>query len=214
KFRNKPNFTAEEIAAITAEAHARGARVAAHATTVEGVRRAVLAGVDTVEHGPNESDPEVARLMADRGVCLVPTPLLPYRSLAQRKERGLSDELVRVIEAERRGQIAFLQDALEAGVTIAFGTDDGMRPPLGYLGRNAIIFQLLVEAGCSNRQALEAATVNAAQALGVSDRVGRLRPGVLADCLVLRKNPLDDVRVLQDPGNLVRVYKSAVPLAA
>jgi imidazolonepropionase-like amidohydrolase len=172
----------------------------------------VLAGVDTIEHGPPEPDQELAELMAERRTFLVPTPLLAYSTLSRRAETKLSDAMVKAIEAERDGQKAFMQQAMSAGVKIVLGSDTFARPPLAHLGQNAKVLELLVEWGCTPRQALEAATSNAAEALGYSGTIGTLQAGAFADVLVWNLDPLEHVAKLRDPANLAHVFRSALLL--
>lgn len=210
KYRNKLNFSVEEMSAIAEEAHMRGARVSAHATTVEGAKRAVLAGIDTIEHGPHEPNEELVELMVEKQIFLVPTLAVARRGLAQRKERGLSDEVAATLAREAEGSLAFARSAIEAGVKIVCGTDSATRPEAG---QNSAELEFLVQAGFSDRQALEAATAVAADALNISPELGRLDVGAIADCVLLQKDPTRDVRVLQDHNTIVRIIQSTIQAA-
>ncbi len=208
KFRNKLNFTQQELEVMVDEAHRRGAKVSAHATTREAVRAAVLAGIDTIEHGARASDPELADLMAERGAFLIPTLSVAHNTLATKEERGLSAEVIDRLQREAEGAATFLREALAAGVRVVCGTDSSTRPASG---RNAIEIELLSKAGCTIRQALDAATTQAAAAIGLEGEVGTVAPGALADLLLLDDDPTIHLDVLRDPGRL-RVLRSPTSL--
>ncbi len=188
------------------EAHGLGRRVASHAHTAESVKRAARAGVDTVEHGIYLDD-EGARMLADRGIALVPTlSARSERAISHRRRSGSPQQVLAEFEAiQREGDAAF-QRAMKAGVLIAMGTDTG-RGLREYFGRNAYELEMMVNAGMSAGQAIVAATKNAAVALEAEDRLGTLEPGKLADLLIVDGDPLADVRVLQDLARIRLVMK-------
>ncbi len=196
-------LTIEEMKAAVEEAHKAGRKTATHAQGTEGIKNAILAGLDSIEHGIFLDD-EVISLMLDRGVALVPTLVAPYHIVRGGVEAGIPAYAVekskKVIDAHTRS----FQMALKAGVTIAMGTDCGT--PLNVPGKNALEFELMVKAGMTPLQALIAGTGTAAS---VCDRkeVGTLAKGQLADVLVIRGNPLDDITLLQDKANILRVVK-------
>ena len=162
-----------ELRGAMDEARRLGRRVAAHAIGAAGVRRAVEAGVQVIAHSGFPDDATL-RLMSERGVWLVPT----LRSFEARPRTPALDSL----SARMRG-------ALATSVPIAFGTDAGVIPH----GRNAREFGALVRHGFSPSRALRAATIDAAAALGLSDRIGRLAPGMAADIIAVDGDPLVDV---------------------
>jgi len=189
KSADAPQFTVEEIKAIVDTAKDYGYRVAAHAHGVEGMKRAVLGGVTSIEHGTYMND-EVMSLMKQKGTWYVPT-ISAGRFVADRaKTPGYFPEIVRP-KAERVG--ALIQEtagkAYRNGVKIAFGTDMGVGPH----GDNAREFIYMVEAGMPASFALQAATINAAQALGADDQ-GVIEAGKRADIVAVPGNPLEDIK--------------------
>jgi len=189
KSADAPQFTVEEIKAIVDTAKDYGYRVAAHAHGVEGMKRAVLGGVTSIEHGTYMND-EVMSLMKQKGTWYVPT-ISAGRFVADKaKNPGYFPEIVRP-KAERVG--ALIQEtagkAYRNGVKIAFGTDMGVGPH----GDNAREFIYMVEAGMPASFALQAATINAAQALGADDQ-GVIEAGKRADIVAVPGNPLEDIK--------------------
>ncbi len=186
-----PQFTEDEIKAVVSTARDYGYKVAAHAHGEEGMRRAVAAGVDTIEHGTYMSD-EVMALMKRNGTWYVPT-IHAGRFVADKaKIDGYFPEVVRP-KAERIG--ALIQDtaarAYRNGVKIAFGTDMGVGPH----GDNAREFVYMVEAGIPAAVALQAATVRAAEVLGVDDQ-GVIEAGKRADIVAMPGNPVEDINAV------------------
>ena len=195
------NYTAEELAALVDEAHAVGKRVAVHSHTAEATKRALRAGVDTIEHG-TELDEECLALFLETGAFMVPTiSIRSERARAGRAAGRAPAEVVRkyVRVAEIGDQ--WFRRAAEAGVRMAMGTDT-YRSLRDYWGQNAYELELMVERGLSAEQALLTATRNAAEALGAGDRLGTLEPGKLADLLLVEGEPDRDVRILQDPARI------------
>ena len=183
-----PQFTVDEIRAVVDTARDYGYRVAAHAHGEEGMKRAVEAGVTSIEHGTHMSD-EVMRLMKQRGTWYVPT-IYAGRFVADKaKIDGYFPEIVRPKAARIGAQI---QDtaarAYRGGVKIAFGTDQGVGPH----GDNAREFIYMVEAGIPAAYALQAATVHAAEVLGVDDQ-GVIEAGKRADIIALPGDPVADI---------------------
>ena len=160
-----------------------GCPVAAHANTAEAMARAARAGVATIEHG-NEGTPEVFALMAERGVAYVPT-LAAYEAIW--RYRGLAPG-----DPAFAGKRKAFAAALASGVTIANGSDIGVFPH----GENARELALLVEAGMTPMQALQAATATAAAVLGRDD-LGVLRPGAVADLVAVGGDPASDIAALR-----------------
>jgi imidazolonepropionase-like amidohydrolase len=188
KSGDAPQFMADEIRAIVETAKDYGYSVAAHAHGKEGMKRAIEAGVTTIEHGTYMDD-EIFALMKKHGTWYVPT-ITAGRFVAEKaKVPGYFPDIVRP-KAERIG--AQIQDtfakAYEAGVKIAFGTDMGVGPH----GDNALEFGYMVEGGMPANEALQAATFKAAQVLGAND-LGQLEPGFRADIVAVPGNPLDDI---------------------
>lgn len=188
-----PQFTVEEVRSVVETAKDYGYRVAAHAHGAEGMKRAVLGGVTSIEHGTYMND-EIMSLMKQKGTWYVPT-IAAGRFVADKaKIDGYFPEVVRP-KAARIG--ALIQDtagrAYRGGVKIAFGTDSGVGPH----GDNAREFLLMVEAGIPAAYALQSATVHAADVLGVDDQ-GTIEPGKRADIVAMPGDPLADISVVMN----------------
>ena len=187
-----PQFTVDEVRAVVEAAKDYGYRVAAHAHGKEGMRRAILGGVTSIEHGTYMDD-EIFALMKKHGTWYVPT-IAAGRFVAEKaKIDGFYPAVVRP-KAARIG--ALIQEtfgrAWKAGVKIGFGTDSGV----SLHGDNADEFLFMVEAGMPPAEALRAATVNAAEVLGATD-IGRLAPGFRADVVAMPGDPLADIRAVK-----------------
>jgi imidazolonepropionase-like amidohydrolase len=193
-------FTQEEIAAAVDEARSAGLPVAAHASTEEGIRRAVNAGVATIEHGTGVTD-ELLALMKKKGVALVPT-LAAYDAIARYAGWKPGDPDPPRI---REGKEMFAR-ALKSGVTIANGSDVGVFAH----GENAREPELMVAYGMSPRDALRAATATAAAVLRQEKNLGHVAAGYLADLIAVRGNPLEDVKVLEKPAVVVKGGQIAI----
>jgi imidazolonepropionase-like amidohydrolase len=183
----RATFSIEEMRAAVETAHTSGRLVSAHASTAEGMRRAVLAGVDTIEHG-DDGTPEVFRLMARRKVALCPTvaagdAVLQYRGW----KKGAQPEPPRIAEKRRS-----LKAALAAGVTLCNGSDAGVFAH----GDNARELEILVDYGVKPIDALRAATSVNARILRLP-QVGAVRVGLLADLVAVQGNPASDIKSLR-----------------
>jgi imidazolonepropionase-like amidohydrolase len=186
---DSPQLTQAELDAIVDEAHARKRKVAAHAHGAEGAKRAIRAGVDSIEHG-SLLDDEALDLMKKKGTWYVPTAMA-FQGVRERADKGmLPEENIKKVRAVDEARRVALRKAIAKGVRIAFGTDAGVFAH----GRNAGEFALMVEAGMPPVEALRTATVNAAELLGVSSTLGTLEPGKLADVVAVPGNPLQDIR--------------------
>ena len=187
-------FTIEELRAAIETAHGLGCRVAAHAHGSEGIRRAVEAGVDTIEHGTHlHEDPAIAEVMARRGVFLVPT-LKALAKIAEPEAPGIPEAIVAKARERRADRDATFRLALDRGAPIAMGTDAAT--PFNRHGENATELTLMVALGMTPLAAIAAATGSAARALGRDD-VGVLAPGRLADIAIWEGDPDRDVTVLE-----------------
>src|SRR5690606_9588416 len=205
KSGQNPQFTQEELEAIVSTAADYGMRVAAHAHGTEGMKRAVLAGVASIEHGTFMSD-EVMRLMRERGTFYVPTIVAGACAAEQAKIRGFLPEIVRP-KAAATGPVIMdtFRRAYKAGVPIVFGTDSAVSPH----GENAKEFALMVEGGMPPMEALQSATSVAARFLGIEDTHGTLAPGKQADVIAVPGDPLEDIRVMERVAFVMKAGRSS-----
>jgi imidazolonepropionase-like amidohydrolase len=185
----KATFSQEELNVLVATARGAGAPVAAHATTPEGMRRAVLAGVRTIEHG-DAGTPEVFRLMRQRGVGYCPTLAAgeAYAAYFEGWEKGKTPVPASVVEKRRS-----FRAALEAGVPICFGGDVGVFRH----GDNVRELELMVEYGMSPLAALRAATSGNARLFHLEDQVGRIAQGMVADLVAVEGDPTREITALR-----------------
>lgn len=222
------HYSFEELSAAVREAHRQtGTIVMCHAENREAIAMAVEAGCDTIEHG-EDIDDALAAEMVRRGTILVPTlqlivnwhrdfmpvgddapgkvrpdPFL-YRDLYERRDAALAEQY-------SRHAVASFQTAMAAGVKIALGSDTVYEPLTPYGEYSALELLALVEYGMTPRQAITAATVTAAEAVGMAHVLGAVKPGHIADLLVLRRDPSDDVGLLYDAANIHLVFCDGRP---
>jgi imidazolonepropionase-like amidohydrolase len=189
----KPELTEEEIRAAVEEAEARRTHVAAHAHGAEGAKRAIRAGVRSIEHASLIDDETIA-MMADRGTYLVADMFDGDWMIQEGPRLGYSDEVLRKTERTNEAQRENFAKAVEAGVRIAFGTDSGIFPH----GMNAKNLAFHVRFGQTPIEAIRSVTITSAELMGWEDRVGSLEPGRYADLIAVDGDPLDDVTVLED----------------
>ena len=168
-----PTFSLDELKLVVETAKSANVPVCAHATTAEGMRRATLAGVETIEHGDGGT-PEVFRLMKERGVALCPTLSIASGNNIERKR-------------------AAFKAALDAGVTIASGSDVGVFAH----GDNALELETMVKFGMPLIDALRSATSVNARVMHMSDKIGSIKPGLLADVIAVEGDPTKDVSALR-----------------
>jgi len=196
-------FTVEEIQVMVEEAHAHGKRTMSHAQGTQGIKNAVLAGVESIEHGIYLDD-EVIDLMLERGTFLVPTLVAPVGVLEQAEETGTIpdwalDKTKRVLEIHK----ASIARAHESGVRIAMGTDSGVTPH----GENLRELGLMVDIGMSPMEAIVASTKVAAECLAMEDQIGTIEKDKLADVVLVQGDPLADIRLLENKENIAVVIK-------
>lgn len=203
-----PQFTLDEISAVTYEAHAAGKKTMAHCEGGPGLKNSVLGGIDSIEHGFYLSDDDV-RLMKERGTYLVPTLNCNYGILKVMKrdpKADIHEQSVRVAKDLIADHARSFARAAEAGVKIAMGSDSFGRDQ----GDNLVELELMVNAGLSPMDAIKAATSGAAELLGEEGRLGTVARGKTADLLLVDGNPLSDITVLQDRERLKLIMKDGV----
>lgn len=188
-----PEFTEDELRAAVEEAEGAGTFVAAHAHGAEGIKRAVRAGVRSVEHG-SLMDDEAIELMAEHGTYLVADMYDGDYMLEVGPSLGYTDEVIEKVHLTNDVQREGFTKCVKAGVRIAFGTDSGIAPH----GVNARQFPYYVRYGLTPMQAIQSATRWSAELMGWEDRVGTIAPGLFADLVAVPGDPTGDVSLLED----------------
>lgn len=203
KSGDAPLLSDEELVTIVKTARDYGMPVAAHAHGAEGMKRAIRAGVQTIEHG-TYLDEEAIKLMKERGTWLVPTISAGRFVAEQAKRAGYFQEIVRV-KAATIGPLmqGMLERAYKAGVKIAFGTDQGVAPH----GDNAKEFKYMVDSGIPPLETIRMATLNGATVMGMEKELGTIEAGKLADIVAVAGDPSKDITVMM---NMALVMKDGV----
>jgi len=183
-----PQLSQGELNALVDEAHTLRRKTAAHAHGAEAAKRAIRAGIDSIEHGTFLDD-EALRMMHDHGTFLVPT----LTTRVGLKESKFPPAVEAKAEAAVKQQDALVKRAVALGVKIALGTDAAVFPH----GENALEFTFMAADGLSNAQSLMAGTSAGAELLGLADKVGSLKAGMMADIVAVPGNPVDDIKVTQ-----------------
>lgn len=187
-----PQYQLDEMKAIVEEAALWGRKVAAHAHGTEGIKMAIRAGVASIEHASFIDDEGIA-LAKERGTYLVPDIYNDDYILAEYSRMGYPDKIIEKERKVGRTQRENFQKAVKAGCKIAYGTDSGVYPH----GWNGKQFFHMVKWGMTPMQAVQAATVHAADLLGWQTKVGQIAPGFYADLVAVKGDPLADVTVLE-----------------
>ncbi len=183
-----PTFSIEQIALAVSIAHSSGRIVAAHSTTKEGMRRAIMGGVNTIEHG-NNGDDEIFKLMKEKGIALCPT-LAAYEAIQQYRgwKKGIDPDPPSIV-AKRKS----FQSALKNGVTICMGGDVGVFPH----GENVREMELMVEYGMKPLDVLRSATSVNADVFGYGSKIGRIKKGLFADIIMAEGDPSTNISSLR-----------------
>ena len=202
-----PEFTEDELRAAVDTAADAGAHVAAHAHGTEGIKRAVRAGVRSIEHG-SMLDDEAIELMLASGTYLVADLYDGDYILEVGPSLGYSDEVLRKTEMTNDSQRAGFRKAVEAGVKIAYGTDACVYPH----GDNAVQLGYYANNGLTTAQTIQSATRWAAEMMGWEDRIGSLEPGTFADMVAVRGNPLEDITLLENPTAVMKGGEWVIPI--
>ena len=201
-----PQFTQEEMDAIVSEAKVWGKKACAHAHGTEAIKMAVKAGVASIEHG-SFIDSEGIELMKQHGTYLVADIYNDDYILSEYAKLGFPEKIINKEKMVGKAQRENFAKAVKAGVKIAFGTDAGVYPH----GWNGKQFYYMVKFGLTPMQAIQAATVNAADLLGWTNKVGSVTPGKYADIIAVAADPLADIKSLESVGFVMKggvVYKN------
>jgi len=203
-----PQFTQEEMNVIVSEAKMWGRKTCAHAHGAEAIKMAVKAGVASIEHGSLIDDEGIA-LMKEHGTYLVADVYNDEYIMSEYAKLGFPEKILNKERMVGKAQRENFKKAAEAGVKIAFGTDAGVYPH----GWNARQFKWMVKYGLTPMQAIKAATISAADLLGIKEKVGSLTIGKLADLVAVTADPLTDISVLENIRFVMKdgvVYKNTL----
>jgi imidazolonepropionase-like amidohydrolase len=199
-------FTLEEMQALVEEAHTHGRKVAAHAHGTDGIKKAINAGVDSVEHASYLDDEAIA-LAKSKGTYLSMDIYNTEYTLAEGEANGIPEENIAKDRAVGVAQRESFSKAVKAGAKMVYGTDSGVYPH----GDNGKQFSRMVEFGMTPLQAIQSATIHSADLLGWQGQVGQLKPGFYADIIAVKADPLDDISALESVGFVMKggeVYKN------
>ena len=189
---NNKQYTLEEMQAIVDEAHSHGMKVAAHAHGLEGIKAAIIAGVDSIEHA-SYIDDETIELSKQKGTYLSMDIYVSDFILGEGKDQGILEESLQKERVVGKIQRQNFRKSVNANAKISFGTDAGIYPH----GKNAIQFKYMVEWGMTPLQAIQASTIKTAELFGLAN-IGNLKEGFEADIVGVEGNPLEDITVLED----------------
>lgn len=201
-----PQYSLEEMKALVDEAHMWGKKVAAHAHGTEGINRAVLAGVNSVEHC-SIIDDQTIKLMKEKGTYMVPTLYALDYIIDTYSKKGFPEKIINKAKSIKIEKEKSFERAVKAGIKIAYGTDAAVMPH----GWNAKDFSYMVKAGMTPMQAIQSATINAADLLDIKTKTGSITIGKYADIIAVENNPLDDVSILEHVNFVMKdgtVYKN------
>ena len=198
-------LTEDELHAGIEEAHKAGRKTAAHAQGEKGILNALKAGIDSIEHGFFLNE-EAADLMNKKNIPLIPTlkPILDVMNNAGKE--GIPDFVIEKVNQIKPKMINSLKMAIETGLTIGMGTDAGT--PFNFHGENLNEIVFLSKHGLSNSKALQSATLIAAKILGLDNIIGSIKEDKMADIIIIKGNPLENIKILNDRDSIVFIMKS------
>lgn len=188
-----PQYSVEELTALTEEAHSRGLKVASHAHGTEGIKNAIIAGVDTVEHA-SFLDDEAIEMAKAKGTYLSMDIYNTEYILSEGEAAGILEESLDKERKVGKRQRNSFSRAVDAGIKVIFGTDAGVYPH----GQNARQLSRMVRFGMSEFQALRAATIIASEAMGQDKEIGAIAEGYYADIIAVDGDPIKDISILED----------------
>ncbi|HJE31186.1 MAG TPA: amidohydrolase family protein [Weissella confusa] len=193
-------LSVEELTAAVLEAHHKGKPAMAHAQGTQGIKNAILAGVDSVEHAVYLDD-ETIQMLLDTNTAIVPTMAAPWQMLQHKDDipAYMYDKASALWEAHQQS----IRDAAAAGVNVVMGTDAGTSYN-DFKSGPGVEIRLLASVGMTPEQVLLASTIRGAELLGIAERVGELVPGKDADMLILDRDPLQDLAVLTDAPRVIK----------
>ena len=194
-----PQYTVEELTALVDEAHSRGLKVASHAHGAQGIINALHAGADTIEHASFIND-EGIQLAIENNAALSMDIYVTEYILGEGASAGILKESLEKERMTGSTQRANFSKAVEAGATIVYGTDAGVYPH----GQNAKQFSRMVRFGMTPLQAIQSATVTAAEVMGWGYDVGKIEAGFAADFVAVKGNPLGNIEVLEEPAAVIK----------
>ena len=196
-------LSVEELTAAVLEAHHKGKPAMAHAQGTQGIKNAILAGVDSVEHAVYLDD-ETIQMLLDTNTAIVPTMAAPWQMLQHKDDipAYMYDKASALWEAHQQS----IRDAAAAGVNVVMGTDAGTSYN-DFKSGPGVEIRLLASVGMTPEQVLLASTIRGAELLGIAERVGELVPGKDADMLILDRDPLQDLAVLTDAPRVISVVR-------
>jgi imidazolonepropionase-like amidohydrolase len=197
-------LTVDEMRAAIEEAKNVGAKTLAHAQGTLGIKNAIIAGINSIDHGFYLDD-EAIELMIKHDVFMVPTLAAVHHIVVNGERMGVPAWGVRKALEGQAAHVVSFRKALDAGVKIAMGTDAAT--PFNFHGKNALELELMCDAGMTPAHALLSTTRLAAELLGTLDEVGTVEPGKLADLILVKGDPLADITVLQPADNIQLVLK-------
>ena len=198
------NYNYEEIDVAVKEAHKFGRKVGVHVEGLSGLKDALKAGVDTIEHGFN-LDEESIQIMKEKNIYLIPTLFCGDNIVKNGVKAGIPEYAVKKAKKTVETAVRSFKNAYKSGVKIAMGSDAGT--PFFPQGEGAKELEFMVSCGMSNFDAILSATKNASEALGIDNKVGTIEKGKMADLLVLNKDPLEDITILQKKDCIKAVIK-------